>query len=98
MYLEQLITGKRFKHLEFDGYSVGICFVDGGAFAAHTRVSCTLAAGEDDLVTGCTFTDTKAEIRLGSKSVIEISMDEEDLLGPEFYEFVDADGTWIVEN
>ncbi len=98
MYLEKLITGKRLKYLDFDRSGVGICFDDGSAFSVYTKVSCNLVKGDDDLVTGCTFSDTRAEIRLGWKSVIEISMDENDLLGPEFYEFRDVDGTWIVEN
>lgn len=98
MSLEKRIAGKRFRCLDFDGTGVGISFVDGSAFNVNTKVSCSLVVGDDNLVTDCTFSDTKAEIRLGSKSVIEISMDEEDLLGPEFYVFVDSDGTWIVEN
>lgn len=98
MYLEKLITGKRLKSLGLDVGGAGICFSDGSGFNVLTRVSCNLVVGDDNLVTGCTFSDAKAEILLGSKSVIEISMDEDDLVGPEFYVFQDTDGTYVVAN
>lgn len=98
MTLEKRIYGKRFEHIYFEGHSVAIRFVDGSVLTAHTKVSCNLFVDDGNVVTGCTFNDTKAEIRLGSNSVIAISMEEDDLLGPEFFEFNDVDDTWIVVN
>lgn len=98
LYLEKPITGKRLKCLDLDYGGAGIHFGDGSAFNVYTRVSCNLSVGDDNPVTGCTFSDTRAEIRLGSNSVLEISMDEDDLVGPEFYVFKDTDGTYVVEN
>lgn len=60
MSLEKRITGKRFEHIYFDGFSVAVRFVDGSVLTAYTRVSCNLAAHDENLVTGCTFTDTGA--------------------------------------
>lgn len=98
MSLIQRITGKRFEHIYFDGFSVAVRFADGSVLTAYTRVSCNLAVGDENLVTGCTFTDARAEIRLGSRSVIEISMDENDLSGPEFLAFDDLDDAAFVVN
>ncbi len=97
--LKKRIPGKRFEHIYFTGKSAAIRFTDSSVLTVHTRVSCDLVAGDGNLVTECTFTDTKAEIRLGSNSVIKISMDEDDLVGAEFFQFDDdVDGAWIVVN
>jgi len=61
-------------------------------------VQAAIEAGDGDMVTGCTFTDTRAEIRLGSRSVIEISMDENDLSGSEFFAVDDVDDAAFVVN
>ncbi len=97
MSLEKWIYGKLFERTCFDGHSPVIRFVDGSVLTVHTKMSCDFVIGDGNLVTDCTFNDGKAEIRLGSKSVIEISMNENDLQGPEFYEFHDVDGTRIVK-
>lgn len=98
MSLEKLIYGKLFEKIRFCGHSAAIRFVDGSVLTVHTKVSCNLSVDDGNLVTECIFTDTKAEIRLGSRSVIEISMDKADLSGSEFFQFDDVDGTRIVVN
>ncbi len=97
MSLKKRIYGKLFERTYFDGRSPVIRFVDGSVLTVHTTMTCDLVVDDGNLVTDCTFNDAKAEIRLGSRSVIEISMDENDLQGPEFYEFHDVDGTRIVK-
>ncbi|MEO4045247.1 hypothetical protein AAFN47_26950 [Hoeflea sp. CAU 1731] len=98
MTLEERILGKTFAGITFGEYSAGISFSDGSAFAVFTRIRCDIVEQEDCTVTECVFNDEKAWMKIGSDSTVEISMDANDLVGPEFYAFCDVDGTWVVAN
>ena len=77
---------------------VNLAFTDGSYFAIRTRLLCNIEVETDYRVTSCIFSDDRAWMKIGDKSTIEISMDQNDLIGPEYYEFRDADGAWIVAN
>ena len=96
--LEERILGKVLSNVSCFANSVNITFADDSYLVIHTKALCSIVIETDYCVTECIFNEEKAWMRLGSKSEIEISVDENDLVGPEFYEFRDTDGAWVVAN
>ncbi|GKX34886.1 MAG: hypothetical protein MnENMB40S_25040 [Rhizobiaceae bacterium MnEN-MB40S] len=98
MTLEERILGKTFAGITCSKHAASISFSDESGFGVFTRIRCDIVKQENCTVTECVFNDEKAWMKIGWGSTVEISMDANDLVGPEFYAFCDVDATWVVAN